>query len=122
MKSNKWISLAAAAAIGWQALPSVAQAGEPGLDTDAYGPLVVQAHAAHNVLERRVPYRDLDLSKSAGFETLQRRIDVAVKQVCPEIDTRSFRMFAAQRDCETAAYAQAMAQVDRLIAERMASR
>jgi UrcA family protein len=122
MNSSKWISLAAVAAIGWQALPSIAQAGEPGLDTDSHGPLVVQTHAAHDVLERRVPYRDLDLSEPAGRETLFRRIDTAVEQVCPETDTRNLRMIASQRECETAAYAQAMAQVDKLIAERMARR
>lgn len=48
-----------------------------------------------------VPYADLDLTSSAGRETLQRRIARAVDYVCPAPDTLiNLRAVAEQRACQ----------------------
>lgn len=50
-----------------------------------------------------VSYADLDLSKSAGRDTLARRIATAVRQVCGGADARDLRGLADRNRCRAEA-------------------
>lgn len=46
-----------------------------------------------------VPYGDLDLTKDAGRETLDARLERAARKVCGNVSARELREVAARRTC-----------------------
>jgi UrcA family protein len=82
----------------------------------AVAALLVSPAQAQGVFQQRsvkVFYGDLDLSKPAGMETLQRRLTLASLQVCG--DSRGELRIAAidQERCSHDAVANALAAVDK---------
>ena len=76
--------------------------------------LPVAYSAEPNVKSLAVSYADLDLSKSAGAQTLYKRIKKAARRVCGPVDNYTFLTPAKTfRQCYEQAIADAVAQVDR---------
>lgn len=72
------------------------------------------AAAEPKVKSLAVSFADLDLSKSAGAQTLYKRIKAAARHVCGPTDQYTFVTSAsAFRQCFEKAVADAVAQVDR---------
>lgn len=65
-------------------------------------------------IQRRVSYRDLDLSSPQGMSTLYARIRSAVHAVCPREDTRDLQRLNEMRQCRWSAAEEGMRQVQRL--------
>ena len=59
-----------------------------------------------------VRYDDLNLSTSAGVNTLYRRISMAAREVCPDIYSRDPHVFVAARYCQAAAVTKAVSEVN----------
>lgn len=78
------------------------------------GPLRAQAIDLDN---RTVSFGDLDLSSSEGRKTLDRRLSVAVNQVCGELSARSSLINRVVRECRETTLADAYAQRDIAIAQ-----
>jgi UrcA family protein len=76
----------------------------------------VQAQAI-DLDTRAVSYGDLDLSSSEGRKTLDRRLSLAVTQVCGEFSARSSLVNRKVRECREATIADANAQRDFAIAQ-----
>ena len=55
---------------------------------------------ARDVATEKVPYGDLDLSTPAGIETLDRRLERAVKHVCGRAVPRSLAQTAQIERCQ----------------------
>jgi UrcA family protein len=58
-----------------------------------------------------VRYDDLNLSTSAGVNTLYHRISAAARQVCPDVHSRDPNTFIAAQHCQAAAIAKAVNEV-----------
>lgn len=71
--------------------------------------------ARENVATERVPYGDLNLANEAGIETLDRRLDRAVRRVCGG-DTRIKGMHDAIAECREKARASILPQRNYAIA------
>jgi UrcA family protein len=72
------------------------------------------ASAEPKVKAQTVSYADLDLSKSAGAQTLYKRIKAAARHVCGPVDNYTFvTPSRAFRKCYDQALADAVAQIDR---------
>lgn len=55
-----------------------------------------------------VHYGDLNIDSVAGQRTLQRRIERAARNVCPESNARDLRTRAAAQECQRQAVAEAL--------------
>ena len=72
------------------------------------------ASADPGVKQVSVSYADLDLSKSAGAQTLYKRIKAAARRVCGPVDNYTFVTPSKSfRQCYEKAIADAVGQVDR---------
>jgi UrcA family protein len=69
------------------------------------------ATPAVDVRSVSVRYDDLNLSTTAGVDTLYRRISAAARDVCPDIYSRDIDTVAAAQRCQTAAISKAVSQV-----------
>ena len=91
------------------------------ISTLAFAPVVLLAAPlqaqAIDLDSRTVSFGDLDLSSSEGRKTLDRRLSVAVNQVCGDPRERSLMMNSAVRKCREATLADAYAQRDIAIAQ-----
>ena len=67
--------------------------------------------AADEVVSVAVRYGDLDVADPAGADTLTRRIDTAVEQVCHRPDIRNLKAMVAWEECKADALAGAMEQL-----------
>ena len=74
------------------------------------------AQAAQPVEDRSatVRYADLDLASSKGQATLQRRIAIAVRDVCSEAGQRTTAEHERRQACEADAWRQVRADLSRL--------
>ena len=70
----------------------------------------------------RVSYADLRIDSAEGIATLKSRIRTALREVCDRADTKLLRDRADELRCRHNAWNGAMAQVDELVAERVAAR
>jgi UrcA family protein len=59
-----------------------------------------------------VRYDDLNLSTTAGVDTLYRRISVAARSVCPDVYSRDPSVVIAANRCQSAAVAKAVSEVN----------
>jgi UrcA family protein len=59
-----------------------------------------------------VRYDDLNLSTTAGVDTLYRRISAAARQVCPLGDLRDLQRVLAADRCQAAAVTKAVSEVN----------
>jgi len=59
-----------------------------------------------------VRYDDLNLSTTAGVDTLYRRISAAARDVCPDIYSRDTHIVLAAQRCQSAAISKAVSQVN----------
>jgi len=59
-----------------------------------------------------VSYGDLNLSTDAGAKALYQRISKAARQVCPDVYSRDLRMASAAKQCQLAAVAEAVREVN----------
>lgn len=59
-----------------------------------------------------VRYDDLNLSTTAGVDTLYRRISAAARDVCPDIYSRDTHTVLAAQRCQAAAISRAVSQVN----------
>jgi UrcA family protein len=58
-----------------------------------------------------VKVSDLDLQTEAGRQELQRRVTLAARKVCPDVDSRTLRTKMAGRACVDRAVREALGQV-----------
>ena len=70
----------------------------------------------------RVSYADLRIDSAEGIATLKSRIRTALREVCNRADSKLLRDRADELRCRHNAWNGAMAQVDELVAERVAAR
>ena len=84
-------------------------------DSSDAKPVLVTAEA---VPSERVSFADLNLSSTAGRETLKRRIRGAAKRVCEVAAGRSFESYLITRGCSVSAYEDGLREMDALIARR----
>lgn len=76
--------------------------------------ITFSASAEPKVKAQTVSFADLDLSKSAGAQTLYKRIKAAARNVCGPADNYTYVTPPKQfRQCYEAAIADAVAQIDR---------
>ena len=72
------------------------------------------------MLERRVSYADLDLTKPSDAAELRTRVRKAAKGACADLEVRAPSGYgtptASEQGCEGAANAEALAVVDQLVA------
>ena len=91
------------------------------ISTFAFAPVVLLAAPlqaqAIDLDSRTVSFGDLDLASSEGRKTLDRRLSVAVNQVCGELSARSSLVNRAVRECRETTLADAYAQRDIAIAQ-----
>lgn len=91
------------------------------ISTLAFAPVVLLAAPlqaqAIDLDSRTVRFGDLDLSSSEGRNALDRRLSVAVTQVCGEFSARSSLVNRKVRECREATLADAHAQRDVAIAQ-----
>ena len=59
-----------------------------------------------------VRYDDLNLSTTAGVDTLYRRISFAARQVCPNIYSRELAAVQAAERCQAAAVSRAVTEIN----------
>jgi UrcA family protein len=82
------------------------------------GPILVTAVPPEELVVRHVSYADLNLAADAGQRTLNRRVDVAVNDLCTEANggnngSPSFK-FSMQR-CSIGAWDSALPQIERAV-------
>ena len=76
--------------------------------------VALSASAEPGVKAQTVSFADLDLSKSAGAQTLYMRIKAAARHVCGPMDNYTYLAPQKQfRKCYEKAVADAVAQIDR---------
>ena len=75
----------------------------------------VSAAAAEEARTQVVSYRDLDLTRTVGVETLERRVRNAVRDVCGPADGLPLAERSAQWTCVRAAGSGAKVQVERAV-------
>jgi UrcA family protein len=85
-------------------------------DSMRQGSTTESSRVVLDVPRRVVNYGDLDLSRSAGINTLEARIRRAVDSVCEQSGDKSLSRVRVERECRDAALANAMAQVNALTA------
>ena len=68
--------------------------------------------AAGGAPQISVQYDDLSLTTQAGVKRLYSRIKSAARQVCPAADSRDLRRRLQSIECQQAAIARAVSQVD----------
>lgn len=82
------------------------------------GPIFVTAAPPEDVVVRHVGYADLNLAVDAGQRTLNRRVDVAVTDLCNEAmggnDGSSSFKYSIKR-CSNGAWADARPQIERAV-------
>lgn len=71
---------------------------------------------AIELVSQSVPYADLNLERAEGRDALDRRIEVAVRQVCSELSAKDLAFNRAVRNCRSASRAAAMQQRDIAVA------
>jgi UrcA family protein len=101
------------AAIG---LLAVATAGT------ATAEVVVKDNSLRDVPQREVRYSDLNLDSQDGIDTLNKRLEVAVRAVCGPAYTHQLEELDDIHDCRDASRDRAFAARDELLATRMAAR
>lgn len=75
------------------------------------GVAAARAVPSDDVPQRRVSFADLDLTRSAGAETLYARIVSAAREVCEPPSTMALQLWEQTRQCRQQAIARAVADV-----------
>lgn len=89
------LAVAALSTAGWLGAPLVAAAAQPAVDA----PQVT------------ISYSPRELASEQGTRALYRRIRTAAQSVCPGWDSRDLDLWAASRECQSQAVAQAIVQI-----------
>lgn len=89
--------------------------------TPAFGDVIVNDSGLRDVPYREVHYGDLNLASDQGLATLNRRILIAVREVCDNGDMRQLSVFMQVRACRSESTARAFADRDAVLAERLAA-
>ncbi|TDW63260.1 UrcA family protein [Novosphingobium sp. PhB55] len=93
-----------------------------GLVAPALADVVVKDGSLRDVPHREVRYGDLNLDTQAGIDTLNTRLEVAVRAVCGPMLTHQLEEVASVHDCRDASLDRAFAARDEMMATRMAAR
>ncbi|KHK93128.1 UrcA family protein [Novosphingobium malaysiense] len=88
----------------------------------SYADVVVKDRDTANVPFREVHYDDLNLDTQKGIDSLNGRINLAVRQVCGSNDIRRLREHLAVRACRTDSLGRAYADRDAILEARMVAR
>jgi UrcA family protein len=94
-----------------------AQAGQPAPSAMNDDAPVVEGRSLAGVPYEVVRIADLNLHHPEGMKTLRGRIKVAVNKVCGKESSRNYDMFRLNQECRQTAFADALGQVDRVIAQ-----
>lgn len=112
MRYGRFLSMVAATAITAGGLVLLAP--------PAWGkaPIFVSAPNPAEIVTRHIGYADLNLASAAGEQTLNRRVGVAVSNLCSEVtgaEDGSLTAKFADRRCRSSAWNQAGPQIGRAV-------
>ncbi|WP_334182506.1 UrcA family protein [Novosphingobium sp.] len=92
-----------------------------GLSSPALADVIVKDGSLRDVPHREVRYGDLNLDTQAGLDTLNMRLEVAVRAVCP-MQSNHLDELAWTHDCREASRDRAFAARDDMLATRLAAK
>ncbi|MDF2638120.1 MAG: hypothetical protein K0R64_1104 [Novosphingobium lindaniclasticum] len=92
-----------------------------GFSTPAFADVIVKDGSLRDVPHREVRFGDLNLDSQAGLDTLNMRLEIAVRAVCP-IHSNQLEEMSWTRDCRDASRDRAFAARDAMLANRLAAR
>ena len=117
MTSLRCVYVSSAAVLAVLFAAAGAQAGQPAPGAMNHDSPVVEGKSLAGVPHEVVRVADLNLHHPEGLKTLRGRIKLAVNKVCDADSIRNVRTFRWNEDCRTVAFADALAQVDRAMAQ-----
>ena len=117
MINLKCVYLSSATALAVLFAATAAQAGQPVPATLNGDSPVVEGKSLAGASYEVVRVADLNLHNPEGMKTLRGRIKVAVNNVCGKESSRNYDMFKLNQECRETAFADAMAQADRIMAQ-----
>jgi UrcA family protein len=93
-----------------------------GLSSPALADVIVKDGSLRDVPHREVRYGDLNLDTQAGLDTLNTRLQVAVRAVCGQMLNNRLDELSDIHDCRVASLDRAFAARDEMLATRLAAR
>lgn len=94
-----------------------AQAGQPAPGAMNDDSPVVEGKSLAGVPYEVVRVADLNLHHPEGMKTLRGRINLAVNKVCGKESSQNYYIFRLNQECRETAFADALGQVDRIMAQ-----
>lgn len=116
MINLKCVYLSSATALAVLFAAAGAQAGQPAPSAMNDDAPVVEGSSLAGVPYEAVRVADLNLHHPEGMKTLRGRIKAAANRVCPDANIKEIRVTREALDCRRTAFADAMAQVDEVLA------
>ena len=117
MTSLRCVYMSSAAVLAVLFATAGAQAGQPAPGAMNHDSPVVEGKSLAGVPYEVVRVADLDLHHPEGMKTLRGRIKLAVNKVCGKESSQNYYIFRLNQECRQTAFADALGQVDRVIAQ-----
>jgi UrcA family protein len=117
MTSLKRLYVSSATVLAVLLAAAGAQAGQPAPGAMNHDSPVVEGKSLAGVPYEVVRVADLDLHHPEGMKTLRGRIKLAVNKVCGKESSQNYYIFRLNQECRETAFADALGQVDRIMAQ-----